>query len=264
MIARILTIAGSDSGGGAGIQGDIKTITCLGGYAASAITALTAQNTLGVFGIHDVPEAFIAQQITLVLEDIGADAIKTGMLHKTGVIETIANVLDAYPDIPLIVDPVMVAKGGAALLEPQAIAAMTTLLFPKAMLITPNIPEAELLLGYKIEKVEVMKKAAEQLLQFGSGAVLLKGGHLEASEEVTDILATSQGLQLFTSPRIKSRHTHGTGCCLASAIATFTGQGFSLESAVEKAREYVLQAIMTAPFIGKGHGPLHFNLGISK
>ncbi len=253
---RVLIIAGSDSGGGAGIQADIKTVTCLGGYAATAITALTAQNTLGVFGINDVPEEFIVSQIKLVLDDIGADALKTGMLSKAGVIKAVADTIANYPDIPLVLDPVMFAKGGAALLEPSSLTTLKSLLIPRAEIITPNIPEAEYLAGMTIKTVEDMRSAAVQILSIGCKAVLLKGGHLEG-EIVTDLLLTKDGEKIFEQPRVNSKNTHGTGCTLASAIATGIAQKISLSDAVTRARNYVLEAIRTAPDIGKGHGPLN-------
>lgn len=256
MIARVLTIAGSDSGGGAGIQADTKTITCLGGYAMSAITALTAQNTQGVFGIHPVPTDFIAQQIDLCLNDIGADCVKTGMLHSAEVIETIAAHVPA--EIPMVVDTVMVAKGGAPLLEPSAMDALKQVLIPRAYVITPNIPEAELLLGRTIPSRGEMKQAACELLAFGAKAVLLKGGHM-TGEVVTDILATNDGTELFESPRINTTHTHGTGCTLAAAIATELAKKQSLSTSVAVARAYVKAAIKAAPGLGKGHGPLGHN-----
>lgn len=261
MQGRVLVVAGSDSGGGAGIQGDIKTITALGGYGATAITALTAQNTLGVFGIHEVPPAFIAQQMRLVLEDIGADCIKTGMLHNTAVIHTVADVLADYPHIPLVLDPVMVAKGGAPLLQREALEALTSRLIPRAMLITPNIPEAEWLLGCEAQDVgrAEMEKIARDLLVFGAHSVLLKGGHLDG-EEITDVLINnSSNLEsyVYTSLRIATRHTHGTGCTLASAIATGIAQGMEIKEAVKRARDYVHEAIRTAPQLGQGHGPLN-------
>lgn len=255
-LPRVLIIAGSDSGGGAGIQGDIKTVTCMGGYAATAITALTAQNTQGVFGIHAVPDDFIAQQISLILEDIGADAIKTGMLHSASVIDVIVN--HVPNDIPLIVDTVMVAKGGSPLLEPSAINALKSKLIPRAHIITPNIPEAELLLGRKIPDSAAMEQAVRDLLKLGSHAVLLKGGHLEG-DEVTDILIENGNIITYSSPRIATRHTHGTGCTLASALATGIAAGLPLPEAVSRAREYVLNALKTVPGLGKGHGPLGHN-----
>lgn len=253
---RVLIIAGSDSGGGAGIQGDLKTVTTLGGYGMTAITALTAQNTQGVFGVHPVPTDFIAQQITLCLDDIGADAIKTGMLHSAEIINTIAATLPA--DIPLVVDPVMLAKGGAPLLEASALTALKEKLLRRATLITPNLPEAAFLLGYPIRDAEAMEDAARALLAFGAQAVLLKGGHGEGAT-ITDILATSEGLAHFTARRIHTSHTHGTGCTLASAIATGIAQGLALEAAAKRAHAYVQAAIQAAPELGKGHGPLgHF------
>lgn len=256
--SRVLVVAGSDSGGGAGIQGDIKTITALGGYAATAITALTAQNTQGVFGIHEVPPAFIADQMRLVLDDIGADCIKTGMLHNEAVIHAVADVLEDYPEIPLVLDPVMVAKGGASLLKPEAISALIKRLIPRALLITPNLPEAAMLqASMGILQAQNAEELAQILLKLGSKAVLLKGGHAEGNE-IIDILAThTPPLTTYTSTRIESRHTHGTGCTLASAIATGVAQGMELPAAIARAREYVLQAIRTAPGLGKGHGPLN-------
>jgi hydroxymethylpyrimidine/phosphomethylpyrimidine kinase len=254
---RVLIIAGSDSGGGAGIQGDLKTVTALGGYGMTAITALTAQDTRGVHGILDVPADFVAQQVKVVLEDIGADAIKTGMLHTASIIEAVADALLPYPDIPLILDPVMVAKGGAALLKPQALEALKRRLIPRALLITPNIPEAEMLLGTNIANLTDMRSAAEALLALGSRAVLLKGGHLEG-DKVTDILiAADRRIVELSSPRIPTRHTHGTGCALASAIAAGIAQGMELEEAAARAHAYVQKAILTAFGLGAGHGPLN-------
>ena len=256
-LGRVLIVAGSDSGGGAGIQGDIKTVTCLGGYAATAITALTAQNTQGVFGILDVPDDFIRQQMTLVLDDIGADAIKTGMLHKASVIDTVADVV-AVRGIPLILDPVMFAKGGAALLQADALATLKERLIPLAALVTPNIPEAEFLAGMDIRSLDDMRAAAEKIMRLGAGAVLLKGGHMEG-ETLTDLLVTTDGNHAFTQARMHTPHTHGTGCALASAVATGVAQAMGLYDAVARAREYVRKAIETAPGLGRGHGPLnHF------
>ena len=253
---RVLIIAGSDSGGGAGIQGDIKTVTCLGAYATTAITALTAQNTMGVFGIHDVPEEFISQQINLVLEDIGADAFKTGMLHKGSIINTVAGIIGQHKNTPLILDPVMFAKGGASLLEASAISALKSQLIPLAYIITPNIPEAEFLSGMNIRNITDMKIAAKKIMELGCQAVLLKGGHMEG-KTVIDILVSRDGESAFEQQRIDTTHTHGTGCTLASAIATGIAQKLSLTDAVERARKYVLEAIITAPGLGNGHGPLN-------
>src|SRR4051812_46950871 len=256
MNGRVLIIAGSDSGGGAGIQADIKTVTMLDGFAATAITALTAQNTLGVFGILPIPPEFIRQQIEVVLDDIGADAVKAGMLCDEAVIETVAaSLAERVPQVPLVLDPVMVAKGGAKLIESTAIDALKRLLVPRAAVLTPNLPEAEILAGCSITSIEAMHAAADALLALGCHAVLLKGGHL-AGNMVHDVLANGAGHRTWSHPRIESRHTHGTGCTLASAIAAGLAQGLAIEAAVDRAREYVRNAIATAPGIGQGHGPL--------
>ncbi len=250
---RVLIVAGSDSGGGAGIQADIKTVTALGGYAMTAITALTAQNTLGVFGIEDVPAAFVAQQMRVVLDDLGADCIKIGMLHRPETIAAVADVLDAEGrDIPLVLDPVMVAKGGHRLLQPDAVAVLSARLIPKATVLTPNRPEAEALVG-----PGTPAEIAARLAALGPRAVLLKGGHA-AGDRIEDVLlAAGAAPETFTSPRIASRHTHGTGCTLASAIATGIAQGLAVRAAVVRARAYVLAAIRSAPGLGRGHGPLN-------
>jgi hydroxymethylpyrimidine/phosphomethylpyrimidine kinase len=257
MPGRVLICAGSDSGGGAGIQADIKTVTCLGGFAATAITALTAQNTLGVAAVHPVPPEFVLRQMEVVLSDIGADCIKTGMLAAIGIIEAVAEGLARFaPGVPLVVDPVMVAKGGAALLAEDANRSLIERLVKGATLITPNIPEAEVLLGRSIPDHDAMRSAARDLLTLGPGAVLLKGGHMEG-DEVIDLLADASGIRTFSGSRIQSRSTHGTGCTLASAIATGIAQGLDLDRAVERARAYVRRAIETAPGLGHGHGPLN-------
>ena len=254
---RILIVAGSDSGGGAGIQADVKTVTALGGYAATAISALTAQNTLGVQAILEVAPDFVVQQMESVLSDIGADCIKTGMLHNAEVIEA---VMDTYerlaPDTPLVVDPVMVAKSGDALLEPDASQSLKARLILRATVLTPNLPEAEFLTGMTIESPADMALAAAMLVTLGPRAVLLKGGHLD-HPVVHDVLVCEDGLETFESPRIASAHTHGTGCTLASAIATGIAQGLRVRDAVERARAYVHTAIATAPGLGRGHGPLN-------
>ncbi len=256
MHGRVLIVAGSDSGGGAGIQADIKTVTMQGAYAATAITALTAQNTEGVFGVLPIPPQFIRQQIEVVLDDIGADAIKTGMLHDAAVIEAVAAVLqERASGIPLVVDPVMVAKGGARLIDPDAIGALKRRLIAHATVLTPNLPEAETLCGLSIGDVAAMRHAGEMLLALGCRAVLVKGGHLPG-DTVSDVLVTGTGARIWESPRIDTRHTHGTGCTLASAIAAGLAQGRDIESAVDRARDYVRQAIASAPGLGRGHGPL--------
>lgn len=258
MHGRVLIIAGSDSGGGAGIQADVKAVTALKGFAMTAITALTAQNTMGVHAIHEVPEDFITRQIEVVLDDIGADAIKLGMLHKASVIHAVADALERLaPATPLVLDPVMVAKGGQALLESDAMAAMKTRLIPRATLITPNVPEAEALSGTKIEDAAGLAAGGERLGRIGVRAALMKGGHLEDFATVTDVLwRAGQKPVVFTSPRVDTRHTHGTGCTLASAIACGLAQGLEMAAAVKRARAYVLQAILSAPGYGHGHGPL--------
>lgn len=258
MVARVLIVAGSDSGGGAGVQADIKTVTALGGFAMTAITALTAQNTLGVGGVWPVPVPFIRQQLEAVLTDLGADVVKTGMLHDVEVIEEVAATLEALaPGVPVVVDPVMVAKGGAPLLTERARAALIEQLVPRAALLTPNIPEAEALTGLSIADEAAMARAADALLVRGASAVLLKGGHLH-SEELVDVLHTADGdRHRWTARRQATRSTHGTGCTLASAIATGVGEGLTLVAAVTRAHAYVQAAIRTAPGLGQGHGPLN-------
>jgi hydroxymethylpyrimidine/phosphomethylpyrimidine kinase len=256
MRGRVLIVAGSDSGGGAGIQADIKAVTMQDAYAATAITALTAQNTEGVFAVLPIPPEFVRRQIEVVLADIGADAIKTGMLHDEPVIAAIAAALQEYaPDIPLVVDPVMVAKGGARLIEENAIAALKSLLIARAAVVTPNLVEAEILAGRTIASLDEMRQAAGELLALGCRAVLLKGGHLPGAT-VWDVLATQAGVRIWESPRLDTRHTHGTGCTLASALAAGLAQDLDVERAVERARDYVRRAIASAPGFGRGHGPL--------
>lgn len=257
MRGRVMIIAGSDSGGGAGIQADIKAVTALEGFAMTAITALTAQNTQGVFGVHPVPLDFVRQQIEVVMSDLGADVIKTGMLGDSGTIGAVCDALAAYaPKVPLVLDPVMVAKGGHNLLAVEAIASLRQRLLPRATVITPNLPEAEALTGMSIHSVEDMRVAARLLLSLGVPAVLLKGGHLEG-DLLTDLLATADGIEAFSAPRIQTRHTHGTGCTTASAVAAGLAQGLSLRDAVIRARAYVRAAIAAAPGFGGGHGPLN-------
>ena len=257
MIGRVLIIAGSDSGGGAGIQADIKSSSALGAFATTAITALTAQNTLGVHGVMPVPVEFIDQQIKAVLSDIGADCIKTGMLHDASVIETVINVLDRDAgDIPIVVDPVMVAKGGAALLQKEAVSILKSRLLPRAMLLTPNIPEAEALVGRKIQGQNDMEALAQALFDLGPNAVLLKGGHMDGAV-VRDVLVTEKQIRSYENLRITTRHTHGTGCTLASSIAAGIANGLPIEAAVEQAEWFLHKAIETAPKIGGGHGPIN-------
>jgi hydroxymethylpyrimidine/phosphomethylpyrimidine kinase len=262
MRGRVLIVAGSDSGGGAGIQADIKTVTMLGGYAATAIAALTVQNTLGVSDVLAVPPAFVQAQMRAVLADIGTDAVKTGMLGDAAMVVAVADVLDAYPPIPIVVDPVMVAKGGARLLDAAAVGAVKARLLPIATLLTPNTPELEALTGRTIRTEAEAVAAGRLLIEAGAHAVLAKGGHLEG-DEVADWLLTADGQQRFASPRIATRHTHGTGCTLASAIACGLAKGQPLVDAVAAARAYVQAAIRAAPGLGQGHGPLGHNFAVT-
>ncbi|MBS0408281.1 MAG: bifunctional hydroxymethylpyrimidine kinase/phosphomethylpyrimidine kinase [Proteobacteria bacterium] len=254
-LGRVLIIAGSDSGGGAGIQADIKAVTALGGFAATAITAITAQNTLGVHGVWPLPLEAIEAQARAVLDDIGADAIKTGMLGDGATVRLVARLLDDAAGVPAVVDPVMVAKGGASLLATEAVAALTAELVPRAALLTPNAPEAEALTGLAVETTDDLRRAGERLLTQGARAVLMKGGHV-AGESVIDVLMTPAGETTFEGPRLDTRHTHGTGCTLASACAAGLAQGLPLERAVARAWGYVAEAIRRAPGFGAGHGPL--------
>jgi len=254
-IGRVLIIAGSDSGGGAGIQADIKTVTALGGYAATAVTAITVQNTLGVTRVHTLPADLVEDQARAVLDDIGADAIKIGMLGDTAIVEAVGRILARAPGAPAVIDPVMVAKGGAALLAPDAGAAIRELLIPRAFLLTPNAPEAEAITGLEIRTTDDLRRAGEALLALGASAVLMKGGHIDGPT-VTDVLITPTGETTFEGPRMVTRHTHGTGCTLSSACATGLAQGLTLERAVARAWAYTAEAIRRAPGFGAGHGPL--------
>ena len=241
---RILIVAGSDSGGGAGLHADIKTVTAVGGFAMSAVTALTVQNTHGVKDIMDVPPRFVAAQMMAVLSDLGADAVKTGMLARTEVVEAVAPLLDDFPNTAVI-DPVMVASSGDRLLTEQAVSAMQSLMLPRAALVTPNMPEAGILTNRGVETLDDMKHAADRLMTDGAQAALIKGGHGNEAV-VTDLLADQSGFTVFENPRFDSKNTHGTGCTLASAIATGLGQGLALVAAVERGLGYVRRAIETA------------------
>jgi hydroxymethylpyrimidine/phosphomethylpyrimidine kinase len=254
-LGRVLIIAGSDSGGGAGIQADIKTVTALGGYAATAITAITVQNTLGVTGVHPIPLDIVEAQARAVLDDIGADALKTGMLGDTAAVETVARILDSAPSVPAVVDPVMIAKGGAPLLAAEAVEAVKRLMAPRAALLTPNAPEAEALTGLSVTSPDDLRRAGEALLGMGARAVLMKGGHVPG-ERVIDVLMSAAGETVFEADRLDTRHTHGTGCTLASACATGLAQGLPLTEAVARAWAYVQEAMRRAPGLGRGHGPL--------
>jgi hydroxymethylpyrimidine/phosphomethylpyrimidine kinase len=253
---RVLIVAGSDSGGGAGIQADVKTVTALGGYAATAITALTAQNTQGVFGILDVPADFVARQMRVVLEDIGADCIKLGMLHRSDIIDAVLQVLaEAAPDVPVVVDPVMIAKGGQSLLTVAAMESLRLWLVPRATVLTPNLPEALALLD-EADAVAPPERLAERLLVLGPRAVLLKGGHGEGPVLIDVLAEHDRPPERFHGARLETPHTHGTGCTLASAVACGLAQGLPLRRAVIRARAYVRAAIEAAPGFGRGHGPL--------
>ena len=252
---RILSIAGSDSSGGAGIQADIKTIAMLGGYAMTAITAITAQNTTGVQGVAAIAPDMVAQQIASCVGDIGVDAVKIGMLASPEVIAVVADALGAV-EAPVVLDPVMIATSGAVLVGPDAVERLRRDLFPRATLLTPNLPELAHLAGRDLPDHAAMVEAARELADASGAAVLAKGGHAQG-DRITDVLIVAGGAPLaFDHARIATRHTHGTGCTLSSAIATLLGRGESLAEAVRLAREFVFAAIAAAPGFGAGHGPL--------
>ncbi len=259
-IGRVLIIAGSDSGGGAGIQADIKTCAAFGAYSASVITAVTAQNTLGVQHVEVMPADLVRAQIQSVMSDIGADVVKIGMLARAEIIDVVAEELSDI-DALIVLDPVMVATSGDPLLEEAAIEALKTKLIPLADVITPNVPEAELLTGLKIEDMSDLSKAGEALLEMGAYAALMKGGHLKG-KTLVDVLVSEDGASLMTGPRLHTRHTHGTGCTLASAVAARLALGVPLEEAVSTARDFVFEAIRTAPKLGGGNGPLNHGLAM--
>ena len=254
-LGRVLIVAASDSGGGAGVQADLKTVTALGGYGACAITAITVQDTLAVHEIFPLPAALIEAQARAVLDDIGADAIKIGMLGSLEVVEVVARLLDSARGAPAVIDPVMTAKGGESLLAKKGLAAMRDLLVGRAALITPNAPEAAALTGLAVASTDDLRRAGEALLKLGARAVLMKGGHI-AGRTVVDVLMTRGGETTFEGPRVAGRHTHGTGCTLASACAAGLAQGLAMEAAVARAWAYTAEAIARAPGLGAGHGPL--------
>jgi hydroxymethylpyrimidine/phosphomethylpyrimidine kinase len=259
MTAIAVTIAGSDSGGGAGIQADLKTFSALGVYGASVITALTAQNTLGVTGIHDVPPAFVTAQIDAVFSDLEVNAVKIGMLSQPAVIEAVAAGLDRWKQRLVVLDPVMVATSGDRLISPQAIDVLKRVLIPRALVITPNLPEAAALLDCAIARSEEeMRAQAVRLVEQGARAVLIKGGHAEGEESV-DILQAPGSFTRLATARIATRNTHGTGCTLSSAIAAGLAKGLDLIEAVREAKAYVSAAIAAADrlTVGSGHGPVH-------
>lgn len=262
---RTLTIAGSDSGGGAGIQADLKTFSALGCFGMSAITAITAQNTLGVTGVHAIPADMVAAQIDAVASDIGVDAAKTGMLGTAAIVEAVAAAADRHGLRKLVVDPVMISTSGATLSDDATTQAMVRLLFPRALLVTPNLPEASYLLGRRIARRADMEQAAADLIALGCPAVLLKGGHLEddgagIAGGLDDMLMLKDGtVRVFTHPRVETRNLHGTGCTLAAAIASQLARGDALEAAVGTALDYVAQAIAAGAGLrlGRGNGPLN-------
>ena len=262
-IYKALSIAGSDPSGGAGIQADLKAFSALGVYGSTAITAIVDENTLGVFGVHPVPISFVEGQIRSVLDDIGAHAIKIGMLHSSELIQSVRGVLKNYPTIPIVLDPVMVATaGGEKLLQDEAIETLKSELLPHVCLITPNIPEAELLLGEKLESQSDLPLAAKKLAQLQNQkvSVFLKAGHLK-EDELVDIFYNAETDQMIEMPskRIFTKNTHGTGCTLSSAITAFLARGFSLNEAAIRGKEYIYQAILSGSKleIGKGNGPVH-------
>lgn len=258
---RVLTIAGSDSGGGAGIQADLKTITLLGGYGASVLTALTAQNTTGVQAIEPVSKEFISAQIESVLDDIPIDVVKTGMLFSSEIVAQVARLLAKRPLLS-VVDPVIVAKGGATLLQEEAVDSIITHLLPHTYLLTPNLPEAEALTGHPVHTLDQMEKAAKHLQELGARNVLIKGGHMTG--EAVDLLLAGDQVHHLNADRIDTPNTHGTGCTYSAAISAFLAQGLPLVQAVETAKTFITEAIRTAPDIGAGHGPVnHFAAAMS-
>jgi len=259
---RVLIIAGSDSSGGAGIQADIKSCAAFGAYSMTAITAVTAQNTVGVQQVEFLPPELVRGQIRSVLSDIGADVVKIGMLGTKDIIDVVAEEIEPL-DAFIILDPVAVATSGDALLQDDAIAALKETLLPLADLVTPNVPEAELLTGLKINDVDDLTKAGDALLARNVYAALMKGGHLKG-KSVVDVLVSEEGANIMSGPRLHTRHTHGTGCTLASAIAANMVLGAPLDEAVMTAREFVFEAIRTAPKLGEGHGPLNHGLAMGE
>ena len=261
--SKILIIAGSDSSGGAGIQADIKTVTALGSYAMTAVTAVTAQNTIGVKSIVSISTKNLQKQITMVLDDIGVNAVKIGMLHNTNIIKCVYKILKKNKLKNIVLDPVMIAKGGAKLVNSNSIKYLKKLILPLCDVVTPNIPEAEVLTGYSIMNKEDMIKAAKKIINMGAKNVLLKGGHLK-KKMIFDILISKNKISIFPKRKINTKHTHGTGCTLSSAIAACLSQKISINKSCKIALKYVDLAIRTAPGYGKGFGPLNhlvsFNL----
>ena len=255
-IPRALTIAGSDSGGGAGIQADLKTFAALGVYGLSALTAITAQNTQGVRAAQELPAELVEAQIEAVLEDIGADAAKTGMLANSAIIEVVARCVSRW-NLRLVVDPVMVAKGGDPLLQPEAITTLSSVLLPLAEVVTPNLLEAEALTGKRVETLDDMRAAAQAIAALGPRHVVVKGGHRAA--DPVDVYFDGKRFAELRAERISTRHTHGTGCTFSAAIAAFMARGLPVDAAISAAKNYITEAIRHAPGLGSGHGPVgHF------
>ena len=252
----VLTIAGSDSGGGAGIQADLKTFSALGVYGMSVLTSITAQNTIGVQGIHDLPPEFVGLQIDSVMQDIGTDAAKTGMLSNVQIIKIVSEKVKKYKVKNLVIDPVMIAKGGDRLLKEDAVESLKQDLVPLANVVTPNLSEAEVLSGLKIKNLSDMKEAARKIFRLGAQNVLIKGGHL-SSDEAIDVLYNGKIFQEFKAKRFETKNTHGTGCTFSSAIAAELAKGKKVEEAVNIAKKYITIAIKNSLNIGHGHGPLN-------
>ncbi len=252
-----LTIAGSDSSGGAGIQADIKAMQANGVYAASVLTAITAQNTQAVTAAHDLPLDLINAQLDAVFDDLTIRATKTGMLSSTGIIEVVASQIERRGVAPLVVDPVMISKSGFALLKPDAVATLKTQLLPLATVVTPNAHEAAHLTGRTLQTVDEAKEVARQIHDLGSQAVLIKGGHLDAEEDAVDVLFDGSGFHVWRTERIDTPHTHGTGCTYAASIAANLAKGFDLFTSIDRAKRYVTGAIRHGLPLGKGHGPTH-------
>lgn len=252
-IARVLIVAGSDSSGGAGIQADLKTVSAMGAYGMTAITALTAQNTTGVFGIVETDPEFVVLQMRVCFEDVGCDAIKTGMLSSTRIIRAVVEEIRKHPEVPVVVDPVMISKSGSALLDPQAVESLKRDLLPLAAVVTPNLDEAGALSGWAIDNLDQMKAAAREIHGFGAQNVVVKGGHLEG--DAVDVLFDGQRFVEFPAARILTRGGHGTGCIFASAIATGLAMGNPLRESIALAKEFVTAAIREGLPLGRGHGP---------
>jgi hydroxymethylpyrimidine/phosphomethylpyrimidine kinase len=261
-IARALTIAGSDSGGGAGIQADLKTFSAFGAYGMTAITAITAQNTLGVQAILELPLDLIEAQIQSVVEDIGVDAAKTGMLSSAAIVELVAATVDRLGIARLVVDPVMVAKSGDALLREDAIQAVRAELLPKALVVTPNLPEAEVLTGHAVTGEESMRDAARAIHGMGARWVVVKGGHLPDSEDAVDLVWDGVAFTVMRSPRAPTKNTHGTGCTFSAAIAAGLARGLEPLEAITRAKRFVTRAIESSLALGGGHGPTNHLVGV--